>query len=258
MTSERELAASEEKAFARMARIADHPGFARAPRLPMVHTLDPDTMTLAAELARQDGALAFAALPPAQVQMALADTLGPDWQAGAWDVYEAGPEPLLTRAVQAARRLPMGWRADQITDPLDSTVLEIARLNQTCGVSPNTGAALRGAFCPIHTTGLYDPDGVLRASATVQMMFPQRGRLFGIGFLGLICVDPAQRGMGLGACVTGHVLAASHARLAWTEMSAWVAPDNPGSIALMRRFGLTRREDVRALVAMPGGARFTR
>lgn len=251
------LATSEKTARARLLRIGQRDGFATAPRVPMVLDLKPETMHLAAELARIDGALAFAVLPPDAARAALSQALGPDWSARAWDVYEAAADQLLSRARTSAH-LPDGWDVRDILAPDDATVLDIARLNQTCGVSPNSGAALRGEFCPIHTVGLYDTRNTLRASATVQMMFPEGGRLSGTGFLGLICVDPDLRGKGLGKAVTAEILTRSHARLGWTAMSAWVAPDNPGSIALMHSFGLTRREDAQALVAMPGGQRFTR
>jgi len=220
--------ALDAAALARVAAVRGVPGFVLSPRLPVIYDIGAHVWPLAATLARENGALGIALVARAPAEAAVRAHLGPGWNLSYWDSYDGAADTLLSRAATGvARGLPDGLTVSDLSPDGDADCLDVMALNRACGVSPNPPAALKGRITESHTVLIRDGQGALRASATAQMMFPDASPHRGKAFIGLISVDPALRGHGLGHRVTAHLLARSQPALGWRSATAWVAPDNP-------------------------------
>lgn len=254
-----DLAALDAAALDRVARVQGRPGFVLSPRLPVVFDAGAAVWPLAAELARDSGALGLVLMPKGPAEAAVRTHLGADWQISHWDSYDAPAADLMPRALATVEAgLPPGWSVSDLAPDGEQDTRDVIALNHACGVSPNPPAAMKSLICPTHTVLIRDADGALKASATAQMMFPDTSPHAGKVFIGLISVDPAARGQGLGRHVTAHLLTRSQPALGWRTATAWVAPDNPASIATVTGAGFARSDGLFAMIAMPGGGRFTR
>lgn len=178
-----------------------------------------------------------------------------------WNFY-AGSRAEILPAVQKEldRPLPEGLEAVSEAEVKDETVLsQIQAFMNTQGVTPMSKPTLAGETLPAALLAWRDGrSGQIVATGYGMMGHNRFSPFHGRAFLGLIAVDPAMRGLGLGRMATAHSLAAVFDRLDGTGAIAFVSADNPVSARMIQSMGMVQDPDRMTVLYALGEARLTR
>jgi GNAT superfamily N-acetyltransferase len=250
----------ERQALAMAARIAGDVALLEGGRFVLYPDPDEATWPRAAEIAREFGALAMPEVDGHAVRAAVARHLGADWGVYDWAVFSSPCDHAIAacRQVCAERPLPEGWQATLGAPRNAEEIAELYVLSATAGVSPLPPRALQGRMSPVLPLWLRDGAGRLCGSACAQAMFRPGTRLGETLSIHLVAIAPDLRGRGLGTLVAARAILAGAEVFGLSSVSAYIARDNLASQGAFRGCGLTMRANVVAMIATPGGARFTR
>lgn len=156
-----------------------------------------------------------------------------------WDIFAADAE-----AVRAAcGRIVAGGLPDGITrqpdDEIDASVLhEMQGFLTEHGVAPFSKPALAGDLIPARPVILRMADGAIAATGYAALVHNDHSWLSGMAFVGLIAVDPAARGLGLGKMADAIANLIAVDELGAAGAAEFVAADNAASRAVLRACGL--------------------
>ena len=244
----------------RQPEIAQTPALANGGRI--LHFVDPDQLGWGRvrELAEQDKLAGFAMMDREQITTLIHTHLGPEWKTPAWLAMVGSADQVLTAcaAVRDATPLPDGWEVRFHDCPSDDEIAEIQALNAATGVSPYPAYYMRSEAVPMLTGCIHDVSGALVATASVVQRNHPDSRLGDYTFAGMVSVQEAQRGRGLGKVMNALALMESHKRFGWRYANEGVAADNPVSQAMIKACGLDHSAGLWSVAAMDSDERFTR
>ena len=246
--------------------LARKPVFDRSPwlasggRLLMIADPAPEFWPEVSAMVEEDGIVALVMMRPEVVGAWVARHLGDGWGVFSWDGFmgESAVVVPASEAVLRERRLPDGWSARTTLAPSDDEIAAMQALNAATGVSSSPAFAFRGDAFPALNVMIEDTSGRLMAMAHSAMIFHPESASSDVGFVGLVSVDEAARGLGLGVYANALVCAESQKAFGWRRVTEFVATDNPASRAMISRCGLNLDEGLVASIAIRGGGRFTR
>lgn len=209
---------------------------------------------------KEDGAIALTAQNKDGLVARVRDFFGPEYTYPRWDVYLGDAETVLQRSRDclAHSNIPPGWKLECLDCPNALQLEAIQALNQDTGVAPYPGFYVRGEVVPTMTGCLWDQDGALVASSSVNARYHPASRFGGYIFMGSISVDPKHQGCSLGKFVSAQVLIDSHAAMNWTNGLSQVAPDNPASLKTIGALGFVRQKDLMTIAVIAQGHIFNR
>lgn len=176
-----------------------------------------------------------------------------------WDIFLAGAD-----AVRAACRPILGGDAARgltrlaAGDLTDARIREVQEFLAGHGVSPFSRDALTGALFPAEMVVLTHADGRIAAAAFAALTHNRHSRFHGVAWVGLVAVDPALRGRGLGKHVDALANLVAVDDMGATGTMEFVAPDNLPSRAMLEACGLRLLPDRRVVMFSTSGERMTR
>lgn len=161
-----------------------------------------------------------------------------------WDVFLADAD----RVRAACGQIVAGGLPDGITrhpdDEIDATVLhEMQGFLTEHGIAPFSKPALSGALVPARPVILRSADGAIAATGYAALVHNEHSWLAGMAFVGLIAVDPAARGLGLGKMADAIANLIAVDELGAAGAVEFVAADNAASRAVLRACGLEQVAD---------------
>ena len=178
-----------------------------------------------------------------------------------WNFY-AGDRASILPAIEREMARPLAESLEALSPEAvceEATLHQIQGFMQEQGVSPMSKPTLAGETLPAALLAWRDRGSGRIVATGYGMMGHNRFSPFhGRAFLGLIAVDPALRGLGLGRMATAHSLAAVFDRLAGTGAIAFVSPDNPVSARMIQSMGMVHDPDRMTVLYALGEARLTR
>jgi hypothetical protein len=232
--------------------VAATPGAAQGGRL--MATDDPERLgwdRIEAHL-REDGLFAFRHIPVtacAAIESRLA-ALG--FGAHVWRAFHGTAAGIPARRRPAAR--PVGYRIAAERRPSAATVAAAASFLDAHGIRPFVPVLLRGRAGPSILVTARNADGRLRALAYGHFPFNAHSPWHRTAWCGLVAVDAAARGSGLGRAVNDAAVDAMLHGLGADGIVEYAAEDNEASCRMIEGSGLVLREDIVNLIASPAGA----
>lgn len=252
--------ALQKLACAMRDRIAGTPGFYNAGRF--VGVDDPDRVRpeeMERMLAR-DRLLGLRMIPAAQAARLFPALEARGCRIDRWDILVGDAEGAGSRARAIAEApLPHGLRImPQLAGPQDGDTVGLQQFLAANGLAPFPGTML--ADQPPHAKTIVLAAGD-RIAAAGHAYFPHNGhsRWHRHAWVGLIAVDEAARGRGLGRLVNALLVRAAFEELGARHVYEMVAPSNVASRRMIEACGLRLDPAVSCGVAVPvEAARFTR
>jgi hypothetical protein len=126
------------------------------------------------------------------------------------------------------------------------------------GVSPFSTDALLGKLFPARLVVLQDRGGKIVASGFAAMTHNRHSPFFKSAWVGLIAVDPAQRGLGLGKLVDAMCNLVAVTELGAISTMEFVAQDNAPSRAMLESCGLRQVKGKSVVMFSTSAERMTR
>ncbi len=244
----------------RQSLIANSPELTNGGRI--MHFLDPEKTGWdnVCEIAEQDKIIGFPVVQADAMITRIREHLGAGWETPQWVACLGVRESVLQScsAVQGDVLLPGGWRVSHDVQPINLLVTEAQNLNMKTGVAPYPAYYMRSEAVPVLTSCIRDDQGAVVATASVADRYHPQGRLGGHVFAGMVSVDEAYRGRGLGKLVNALSLIESAGLFEWNAATEQVAADNLASRAMITACGLDDSDGMYSVVAMKPGEVFTR
>lgn len=103
-----------------------------------------------------------------------------------------------------------------------------------------------------------DTGGRVLATAHGDMRYHPDSPMGGTLWAGIVAVDPATRGSGLGRRANAEALRAAQEAFGWTRVVEFARPTNISSSRMIRSCGMALHGHWCAFVIMPNGEEFTR
>lgn len=245
---------------ARAGELAENPLLANAGR--WVNVLDPDAYGWdnVRRDAERDGLLALTVVHRERALSRLAAEFGHDIAFPCWSSFTGSPDQVLPVCadVISASSLPEGWSVSNYTHPENEVIHASQVLNQANGVAAPPAYYLRGEAVPSLLTCVWDDDGEMAACASSNMRFHSESLLSGWLFAGGVSVNPEHRRKGLGTLVNASLLQASYEAFGWVMVVEAAKADNPASVGMISRCGLTLNPDRVSIAVSIGGGFVTR
>jgi len=126
------------------------------------------------------------------------------------------------------------------------------------GISPFSADALLGKLFPARLIALQNIDGRVVAAGFAAMTHNRHSPFFTSAWVGLIAVDPALRGMGLGKHMDAICNLAAFTELGAESTMEFVAQDNAPSRAMLESCGLRQVEGKSVVMFSKSSDRITR
>jgi RimJ/RimL family protein N-acetyltransferase len=225
-------------------------------------TDDPDALgwpTIEATL-RRDGIIGFRLRPATERAAIDARLRALGFEFHAWDVFLAGA----AEASGPSRTcldppLPEGL-SDHVlaSDDPQERVTAIQAFLAANAIAPFSGRMLRGELGPAATPYVSDATGRIVACAHAYLPHNRHSPHARAAWVGLVAVDPDQRGRQLGRRVNARAIAMAIDALGAETIYELVAPDNEASRRMVESCGPRRRADLLCGIASSRGPRFTR
>ncbi len=178
-----------------------------------------------------------------------------------WDVFLADRETAFAASEAIlSLGLPDGFRElEQPKEPKGRDTVEIQTLMNAAGVVPFSGSMLTGRVGPASTVSVGDKDGAIVAAAHGYMPHNSSSPYHQYAWGGLVAVDEAQRGHGLGRYVNALMVVSVFRDLNASHLYELVAPTNLPSRRMVESCGLRHEPALVCGVATPHQSnRFTR
>jgi len=240
--------------------IAATPGLYNAGRF--VGVDDPDSLEpgMLAHMLVRDGILGLRMISPQQAARHFPPLEAAGCRIDCWDIFvgDAGNAGGRARAI-TARRLPEGLELlPPLDEPESPATLRVQEFLAANGLAPFPGTMLVDEASRAKTIVLAGAEGI---AATGHAYFPHNAHspFRDHAWLGLVAVDDAWRGKGLGTQVNALLVRAAFEELGARHVYEMVAPSNIASRRMVEACGLRLDADLRCGVAVPAdAARFTR
>ena len=126
------------------------------------------------------------------------------------------------------------------------------------GISPFSADALLGKLFPARLIVLQDTNQKIVAAGFAAMTHNRHSPFFGSAWVGLIAVDPALRGLGLGKYMDALCNLAAITELGAATTMEFVAQDNAPSRAMLESCGLRQVTDRSVVMFSTSAKRLTR
>ncbi|WP_157961708.1 GNAT family N-acetyltransferase [Acuticoccus kandeliae] len=229
------------------------PGACHAGRA--IGTDDPDRLgwDIIEQHAQEDGIFVFRHVP-AETQPEIAARVGA-WGFGlhSWRIFHGTADEI--RARRRPSPTPAGYRIAVEAGP--EPLAEVMDFLRRQGIAPLTVRTLSGEAGPVALVVARDEAGAIGATAFGYFGFNAHSPWHRTAWCGLVAVDEAARGAGLGRAVNDAAIEAmlAHGAEAIVE---YAAEDNIPSRRMIEGSGLVMREDILTCGATRGGARHTR
>ncbi|WP_138465429.1 GNAT family N-acetyltransferase [Poseidonocella sp. HB161398] len=209
----------------------------------------------------RDGMIGFRLLSPAAMAE-VAQRLAPDgWRVDTWNVF--GASAAAARAAIApilALPLPAGAAAalhEAGPEAPQTRALQAFMADQ--GLAPFSGTRLCGDGCDTRTVVIRNADGAILASAHCYLPHGPLSPHHRDAWVGLVAVDPAHRGTGLGLRANAEAIRAALDDLGAEAVHELVSAANIPSQRMMARCGLALDPGRICGIALPAAdAKFTR
>jgi RimJ/RimL family protein N-acetyltransferase len=224
---------------------------------------DPDRLgwDVMLDILRRDGTLGFRMLEGNRAE-ALAARLAPlGFRLDIWDAFVADRATALPAAeAVAAPGPPAPLRdVDLASAPGDRLIGDLQSLMAANGVVPFPAALLAGRLAPAALAAVEDEGGRPVAVAFGYLAHNRHSPYHRWAFGGLVAVDPAQRGRGLGRYVNARMVAAVFRRLGAEAVYEMVRAGNQPSCRMVEAAGLRRHPRLKGGIATAAAAgQFTR
>jgi hypothetical protein len=248
----------QARAEAALPWIAETPGACNAARIRA--TDDPDTMGWDSieRILAEDGIIGFRLVPRTvleKIGQRLADI---GYRLDQWNVFVAARDAALARtAMLLSSGLPAGFSRSELAEAGTTRVQEFMARN---GIAPFPEKALSGRDGPASTVVIVrQATGEIAATAHCYMPHnrhsPHRWTAWG----GLVAVDPAIRGAGLGKLANAMMVREAFEKLPAEKIYELVAETNVASRRMVEACGLSLQPEIAAAMAVAAGnERFSR
>jgi GNAT superfamily N-acetyltransferase len=176
-----------------------------------------------------------------------------------WDMFMADAEQVRAACgAIVAEGLPEGVSHQPHGTLSAQDLHEMQAFLDSHGVSPLSKPALAGTLFPARTVVLRGPEGGIVATGFACMTHNAHSWLAGVAWVGLIAVDPAMRGLGLGKTADALANLAAVDELGATGVVEFVATDNAASRAVLSACGLSQVPDRTVVMFTQSATRMTR
>ena len=251
----------QAQAEASAAFVRSTPGACQAGR--MMGCDDPDALgwTYIDSFLTRDEVCGFRLLDANRVEALRAELVERGCRFDTWDVFLADRQTALAASdAILSRGLPDGLiDLDMPSEPEGGYTNQIQVSMSRAGLVPFSGSMLTGAVGPATTAAIGDGRGKLFATAHGYMPHNQFSPFARYGWGGLVAVDEAMRGKGLGSYVNARMIANVFRKLDATHVYELVSSTNIPSRRMVEACGLTREPALICGIATPNeSARFTR
>lgn len=200
-----------------------------------------------------DGAFGFRLIPAPRMPAIAARLAALGFRLDSWDVFRAErAEALAAAGAIVARGLPDGLV--DLPPPREAegaATGAIQALMSAAGVVPFSGALLVGAAGPAVTVAIGTPDGAPVAAAHAYLPHNRFSPWHGHAWGGLVAVDAARRGRGLGAFINARMILALFAATEATHVYELVSATNAPSRRMVAACGLRPEPDLACGLATP-------
>ncbi|MCA1243952.1 GNAT family N-acetyltransferase [Stappia stellulata] len=251
----------QARAEASAAEIAATPGLCQAGRT--MGCDDPDALgweRIEAFLQR-DGICGFRLITSDQAERLRERLSANGFRLDTWDVFLTDRETALAACRPIVERgLPDGLaELDVPPTPEGAMTRRIQAMMSAAGVVPFSGSILCGDTGPAVTLALCDPSGGIAAGAHAYLPHNVASRHRSHAWGGLVAVDDAHRGKGLGRLINAMMVVAAFRDLGASHVYELVSAANEVSRRMVEACGLRHAPDlVCGLATREQAARFTR
>lgn len=251
----------QARAEACAAEIATTPGLCQAGRT--MGCDDPDALgwDRIDDYLQRDGICGFRLITLDQADRLRARLAAGGFRFDTWDVFLADREAALAACLPILEGgLPEGLsELDGPLTPEGETTRRIQTMMADAGVVPFSGSLLSGRAGPACTVALVDASGAIAASAHAYLPHNGASRHRSHAWGGLVAVDQAHRGKGLGRLVNAAMVVAAFRDLGASHIYELVSASNEVSRRMVEACGLRHAPDlVCGLATREEAARFTR
>ncbi|WP_037547683.1 GNAT family N-acetyltransferase [Stappia stellulata] len=209
----------------------------------------------------RDGICGFRLITPDQAARLRAWLETRGFRLDTWNVYLADRETTLAACLPILDGgLPDGLcELDAPLSPEGDATRRIQAMMSAAGVVPFSGSMLSGDVGPAITVALADGAGTIAASAHAYLPHNAASRHRSHAWGGLVAVDPAHRGKGLGRLVNALMAVRAFRELGASHIYELVSASNEVSRRMVEACGLRHAPElVCGLATREAAARFTR
>ncbi|MCB1493250.1 MAG: GNAT family N-acetyltransferase [Rhodobiaceae bacterium] len=225
-------------------------------------TDDPERLgwdTIAAILER-DRAFAFRLLPVIEMNI-IADRLeGMGYRLDTWTVFSTGATTIRSKAWPIALDGPPEGYSELVIDEVTSprVVAEFLEFIASRGLVPFSSAMMTGMLGPVEAVAAVDGDGRIVGSGFGYFPHNRFSDHAYAAWLGLLAVDEACRGKGVGQWINARVAMGLVERLGAQMVYELIADHNALSRRVVETCGFTRDPSLLSGIATRGRTRYTR
>ncbi|MFO1057456.1 MAG: GNAT family N-acetyltransferase [Dongiaceae bacterium] len=212
------------------------------------------------EILRRDGAVGFRMLPSERAPAVASRLASFGFRLDTWDVFAGDRAAALSIAEAAAQGLPAPFRDIEIPAiPDDRLLTGLQALMAENGIVPFPAALLTGRAAPAVLAAVEDGSGRPAAVAFGYLPHNAHSPWRRWAFVGLVAVDKAHRGQGLGRHVNARAVAGVLRQLEAETVYELVHASNLPSRRMVESSGLQLHPGLKAGIATVADAgRFTR
>ena len=251
----------QRQTFENRNRVASTPGLYNAGRF--IGTDDPDKVgwaNLRALLREQKGVLGFRLITPEQSRSYFPLVIAEGCRIDTWDVFigeAASVGPVVDTILESG--LPDGLKlGEQPTSADGPDITRVQKFVADSGVAPLPGSTLIDAPGQA-TVILTKSDGALAAVANTYFAHNAHSAHWRNAWVGMVVVNPAMRGLGLGRLVNALAIKRALTDLGAERVHELVSPTNEPSRRMVQSCGLTLSSGLLCGVAIAADAvRFSR
>lgn len=209
----------------------------------------------------RDGAFAFRLIPAEKIEAIRHRLEARNFRLDMWDLFVGDRESALPASQEiVASGLPQGMvLLDEPVDPQGDDTLGIQKLISKSGIVPFSGSMLVGELGPSTIVAIGDQTGSPVSAAFGYFPHNRHSPWRSYGWGGLVCVDPSQRGKGLGKFVNAMMTVRVFSTLNASHIYELVSATNDASRRMVGSCGL--RHEPRLVCGMAvsqGRERYTR
>ncbi len=209
----------------------------------------------------RDGAFAFRLIPAEKIEAIRRRLEARNFRLDMWDLFVGDREGALPASQEIVSSGPPQGLVllDEPVDPLGEDTLSIQKLISNSGIVPFSGSMLVGELGPSTIVAVGDHNASPVSAAFGYFPHNRHSPWRSYGWGGLVCVDPTQRGKGLGRFVNAMVTVRVFSKLNATHIYELVSATNDASRRMVQSCGLKHEPHlVCGMAVSQGRERYTR